>query len=811
MQKYIQGIIDNVYGCGILTYKQKFNKKYGFNKNDSHSIKKISKLTKYKKEGLETIFNKGVGAYHTNPESVRPRVHSPEQWAMARVYASINPSSKASKVDKSHLIIGGAINFHKIHWGTFTKQFHNRKNKKLKNLKEFANYILKNENDFNTITKKRANFYKHVISGGMIGYGPKKEKESTQEFLDSLKKRKAERDFLLNNPNPDIIPDLNIITNTTNEVSEVENTDDKKEEVHYGSLDDNTIENIIIPHEEIDNTIKDIEEVLPENNQDNIYQEINNVKQEIQELNIENEKNYEEIEKLNKKDRTYIARKDFFNRKISNNISKITDLEELEDELLEKQIQNLENNLSKEKNKFEDIMKTYEELDLGFIEFTDENLVELPNDIINDGTIYLKTISISDKIAKENILNYYENNIEETELHKKLTGAGNIFEWTSVGENNNIFSKICGVGDNDVLLSDNVIEELFKQCKANILENNPELTSEDLDFLKSASSQFPQDLIDILNNIVNERKDYNKDFLKLYNEQIKKMNEVYEEVKDKIPIKDFKKWYYKKFDYEGIEIQIAKFNKPDFDSIKDNWANSKTEIEEAYKKGAPLYLTNIDKKRYITGWEKTFKFDAKVKNKIEKEIRDLFVNEMNQVLYDTFSKDNQKYKYIITSNFKECVANYNFTDDKKIKKHILEIYKLKDSYGGNKAVSIPITEFRPIQSTIKETTNIMIELLEKQLKNKKEEKKKANTKNNQEYIERINNYIPFLEKTILDNEKKLNLSIKEKDKEKYEKIIQSKKEWLEDARNDLIKVMNDKNIGDKNRKTRYKNYNKKSK
>jgi len=34
---------------------------------------------------------------------VRPNVKSPEQWAMARVYASIDPSSKAHKIDKSHL------------------------------------------------------------------------------------------------------------------------------------------------------------------------------------------------------------------------------------------------------------------------------------------------------------------------------------------------------------------------------------------------------------------------------------------------------------------------------------------------------------------------------------------------------------------------------------------------------------------------------------------------------------------------------------------------------------------------------------
>jgi len=87
----------------VLTYKQKFNRKYGFKRDESHSLNEISKQTGYKLSGLRTIYNKGVGAYKNNPQSVRKNVRSPEQWAMARVYASINPSSKAYKIDKIHL------------------------------------------------------------------------------------------------------------------------------------------------------------------------------------------------------------------------------------------------------------------------------------------------------------------------------------------------------------------------------------------------------------------------------------------------------------------------------------------------------------------------------------------------------------------------------------------------------------------------------------------------------------------------------------------------------------------------------------
>tara|TARA_R110001632_G_C11113565_1_gene392738 strand:+ start:277 stop:468 length:192 start_codon:yes stop_codon:yes gene_type:complete len=60
-------------------------------------------LTGYEIKGLRIIFNKGKGAYKSNPQSVRPNVTSPEQWAYARVYASVNPKSKAYKIDKIHL------------------------------------------------------------------------------------------------------------------------------------------------------------------------------------------------------------------------------------------------------------------------------------------------------------------------------------------------------------------------------------------------------------------------------------------------------------------------------------------------------------------------------------------------------------------------------------------------------------------------------------------------------------------------------------------------------------------------------------
>jgi len=88
----------------VLTYKNQFNIKHGFPKDESHSLKEIAKISGYKLSGLKIIYSKGQGAYFSSRSSVRPQVKSPDQWAFSRVYASINPTSKAYKIDKSHLI-----------------------------------------------------------------------------------------------------------------------------------------------------------------------------------------------------------------------------------------------------------------------------------------------------------------------------------------------------------------------------------------------------------------------------------------------------------------------------------------------------------------------------------------------------------------------------------------------------------------------------------------------------------------------------------------------------------------------------------
>jgi hypothetical protein len=57
--------------------------------DESLSLNKIAKLSGMPTKALQEVYNKGIGAYHTNPQSVKPMVHSAHQWAMGRVYSFV--------------------------------------------------------------------------------------------------------------------------------------------------------------------------------------------------------------------------------------------------------------------------------------------------------------------------------------------------------------------------------------------------------------------------------------------------------------------------------------------------------------------------------------------------------------------------------------------------------------------------------------------------------------------------------------------------------------------------------------------------
>jgi hypothetical protein len=99
----------------VETNKQKFNKKYGFEKNASHSIREIASKAGISYRNALKIVEKGRGAHKSNPQSVRRASDgkkvggaslkgkmSATQWGIARLYSAVM-GGPAAKVDKDLL------------------------------------------------------------------------------------------------------------------------------------------------------------------------------------------------------------------------------------------------------------------------------------------------------------------------------------------------------------------------------------------------------------------------------------------------------------------------------------------------------------------------------------------------------------------------------------------------------------------------------------------------------------------------------------------------------------------------------------
>ena len=69
------------------------------NKLDEWNEKYADKHGKVTMGMLRDVYDRGVGAYRTNPESVRPNVNSPERWAMARVHSFMSAARGAKKIN----------------------------------------------------------------------------------------------------------------------------------------------------------------------------------------------------------------------------------------------------------------------------------------------------------------------------------------------------------------------------------------------------------------------------------------------------------------------------------------------------------------------------------------------------------------------------------------------------------------------------------------------------------------------------------------------------------------------------------------
>jgi len=93
----------------VETNKMKFNKRYKQPVNQSNSLADIAKLSGISKSILQQVYNRGVGAHKTNPQSVRNikgvkggggQKMSKEQWGIARVYSFVMGGTTRRTTDK---------------------------------------------------------------------------------------------------------------------------------------------------------------------------------------------------------------------------------------------------------------------------------------------------------------------------------------------------------------------------------------------------------------------------------------------------------------------------------------------------------------------------------------------------------------------------------------------------------------------------------------------------------------------------------------------------------------------------------------
>ena len=91
---------------GKKTHRLNVIKKFGL-EDKPHNLEELAKVSKIPVKTLQEVYNRGIGAYKTNPQSVRMKgsfekgVNAPmsmklskEMWAMARVYSYIDGNPK---------------------------------------------------------------------------------------------------------------------------------------------------------------------------------------------------------------------------------------------------------------------------------------------------------------------------------------------------------------------------------------------------------------------------------------------------------------------------------------------------------------------------------------------------------------------------------------------------------------------------------------------------------------------------------------------------------------------------------------------
>ena len=100
----------------VTTNKMKYNKRYGQPLDKPNSKKDISRKTGISMSILDKVYDRGLAAHRSNPQSVRNirgvkggagKKMSPQQWAVARIYSFVMGGKTRTTADadlwKKHL------------------------------------------------------------------------------------------------------------------------------------------------------------------------------------------------------------------------------------------------------------------------------------------------------------------------------------------------------------------------------------------------------------------------------------------------------------------------------------------------------------------------------------------------------------------------------------------------------------------------------------------------------------------------------------------------------------------------------------
>jgi hypothetical protein len=90
-----------------MTHRENFLRKHGLDAGNSYSLSQLSKISGKSHSVLQQVYNRGIGAYKSDPLSVRMKGSykkgvaatmsmklSKEAWAMSRVYSWLDGNPK---------------------------------------------------------------------------------------------------------------------------------------------------------------------------------------------------------------------------------------------------------------------------------------------------------------------------------------------------------------------------------------------------------------------------------------------------------------------------------------------------------------------------------------------------------------------------------------------------------------------------------------------------------------------------------------------------------------------------------------------